>query len=105
VLRRYSFMHHGDLLTIDAVLDHYERGGSAPAGLKAEIEPVDLSDAERKDLIAFLGSLNGRVNELLADLPLGTDVFNVRKIPQTGEDEAAASGPVLDPNYVKKRPD
>jgi cytochrome c peroxidase len=103
VVRRYSFMHHGDFLTLDAVLDHYERGGSAPAGLEAEIEPVDLSDAEREDLVAFLGSLNGRVNELLADLPLGTDVFNVRKIPQTGEDEAAASGPVLDPNYVKKR--
>ena len=102
VLRRYSFMHHGDFLTIDAVLDHYERGGSAPEGLKAEIEPVELSDGERKDLVAFLGSLNGRVNELLADLPLGTDVFNVRKIPQTGEDEADASGPVLDPNYVRR---
>ncbi len=102
VLRRYSFMHHGDLLTIDAVLDHYERGGSAPAGLEAEIEPIDLDDAERKDLIAFLGSLNGRVNELLSDLPLGTDVFNVRRIPQTGEDEADASDVVIDPNYVRK---
>lgn len=103
VLRRYSFMHHGDVLTIEAVLDHYERGGSAPAGLQAEIEPVELSDDERKDLIAFFGALNGRLNELLADLPLGTDVFNVRKIPQTGEEEADASGPVLDPNYVKKK--
>ncbi|MEZ5393483.1 MAG: hypothetical protein R2724_11555 [Bryobacterales bacterium] len=84
------------------MLDHYEKGGSAPAGLKAEIEPVDLSDEERKDLLAFLTSLNGQVNELLADLPLGTDVFNVRNAPQTGEDEAAASGPVLDPNYVRK---
>jgi len=102
VLRRYSFMHHGDFLTIEAVLDHYEKGGSAPDGLRAEIEPIDLSEAEREDLIAFLGSLNGEVTELLADLPLGTDVFNVRKIPQTGEDEADASGPVLDPNYVKK---
>ena len=102
VVRRYSFMHHGDVLTIDAVLDHYEKGGSAPSGLTAEIEPVELSDTERKDLIAFLGSLNGRVNELLADLPLGTDVFNVRKIPQTGEDEAAASQPVLDPNYIRR---
>lgn len=104
VLRRYSFMHHGDVLTIEAVLDHYERGGSAPEGLEAEIEPFDLSDDERQDLIAFLGSLNGRVNELLADLPLGTDVFNVRKVPQTGEDEANASGPVLDPSYIRKGP-
>ena len=104
VMRRYSFMHHGDLLTIEAVLDHYERGGSAPEGLKAEIEPIDLGEAERKDLVAFLGSLNGRVSELLANLPLGTDVFNVRRVPQSGEDEEAASGPVTDPNYVKKAP-
>jgi cytochrome c peroxidase len=102
VLRRYSFMHHGDFLTIDVVLDHYEKGGSAPSGLEAEIKPFKMSADERKDLLAFLGSLNGRVNELLADLPMGTDVCNVRGVPQSGEDVAAASEPVLDPNYVRK---
>ena len=45
---------------IEQVLDHYVKGGTAPEVLKAEISPIQLTDAERADLIAFLQSLNGR---------------------------------------------
>ena len=103
VLRRYSFMHNGEMLKIEAVLDHYQRGGSAPAGLQAEIKPIELSAAERADLIAFLGALNGRVNELLDASPASTDIFNISRAPLNLDDEEAASQPVADPNYVKPK--
>jgi cytochrome c peroxidase len=108
VMRRYSYMHNGDLMKMDDVLDHYTRGGSAPAGLKAEIEPLDLSEPERQDLIAFLGSLSGQVSELLDDSQISTETFGrlpsgrLREgPPQTGSDEEAASQPPLDPSYIK----
>jgi cytochrome c peroxidase len=102
-MRRYSYMHNGEMLKMDAVLDHYQKGGAAPAGLQAEIEAFEMSHAERKDLIAFLTSLNGRVNELLDQSPPGTDIFNISKAPMNLDDEEAASQPVMDPSYVKKQ--
>lgn len=108
VMRRYSYMHNGSLLTIQAVLDHYVKGGSAPAGLDAEIEPVALSAADRTDLVAFLKSLNGDVSELIDNSPDATDRFNIRRqrrvtVPVTAEEEDRASSPVLDPNYRRSR--
>ncbi len=97
VMRRYSYMHNGEMLNIQDVFDHYERGGSAPAGLEAEIEPVSLSAEDRASLKAFLLALNGRVTELLDASPQGTDVFNIRRAPAKAD-----SGPVQDPAYVKR---
>ncbi len=67
--RRYSFMHNGSLLNLRQVLDHYDRGGSAPAGFQAEIRPLRLTDDEKNDLTAFLQALNGRVNRLTDQAP------------------------------------
>ena len=108
VMRRYSYMHNGAMLTINDVLDHYVQGGSAPAGLTAEIEPIELSDEDRGDLIAFLKSLDGDVSALLDNSPDATDPFNFRRrrrvtVPVTAEEEEAASSPVLDPNYRKPK--
>jgi len=111
VLRRYSFMHNGEMLRIDDVLDHYERGGSAPEGVEAEIEPVELSERDRADLIAFLESLNGRIAPEVFEDSASADVFDASRIPRDGEDEAAASdplyldddGPVQDPSYTPKK--
>ena len=63
------YMHDGSIATLGEVLDHYERGGrlieNGPyAGdgrrspFKSEfIRGFELSEAERADLIAFLGAL------------------------------------------------
>jgi len=107
VMRRYSYMHNGELLTMDAVFDHYEQGGSAQAGSQSELEPVALSEQDRSHLLAFLRSLDGRVNALLDASPPARDRFTRRSLrtPLTGADEVDASGsPVLDPNYVKRPP-
>ena len=97
VMRRYSFMHNGNLLTIQAVIEHYAKGGSAPAGLRAEVEPFEASAQERDDLIAFLRSFNGRVTELVEASPQSTDVFTIRRARRQ-----SASGPTQDPNYIEK---
>ena len=97
VNRRSSYMHNGHYLKLRHVVDHYARGGSAPEGLAPEIEPVDLSDQDKSDLMAFLLSLNGRVMSAL-DGSTGTpDVFDVK--PSERSDRSAEAD---DPSYVNK---
>ena len=54
------YMHDGSLATLEAVLDHYVRGGRRSPHLDARIRPIVLSAAERSDLLAFLASLTDR---------------------------------------------
>ena len=54
------YMHDGSLATLEAVLDHYVRGGRRNPHLDARIRPIALSPAERSDLLAFLASLTDR---------------------------------------------
>jgi len=54
------YMHDGSLATLEAVLDHYARGGRRSPHQDARIRPIALSPAERSDLLAFLASLTDR---------------------------------------------
>ncbi|MFT5684450.1 MAG: cytochrome c peroxidase, partial [Myxococcota bacterium] len=53
------YMHDGSIATLSAVLDHYALGGRASQNvLKSEFVPgFVLSDGEKADVIAFLGTL------------------------------------------------
>lgn len=55
------YMHNGSLPTLEAVIDHYNRGGmaDAPGARSAQIKPLYLSDTEKADLVAFLRTLTG----------------------------------------------
>jgi cytochrome c peroxidase len=53
---RAPFMHAGQLTSVDAVLSHYNRAPSAPAG-RSELEPLRLSASELRQLAAFLETL------------------------------------------------
>ena len=53
-------MHDGSLATLEAVLDHYVRGGRRNPHQDTRIRPIALSAAERADLLAFLASLTDR---------------------------------------------
>lgn len=53
------YMHDGSLATLDEVIDFYVRGGIAAGDRQPDIEPIELSADERRDLIAFLRSLTG----------------------------------------------
>jgi cytochrome c peroxidase len=52
-------MHDGELATLNDVLAHYRAGGVNRPSLDPRIKPLDLSDSEASDLIAFLDSLTG----------------------------------------------
>ncbi len=58
------YMHDGSLKTLEEVVDHYNNGGKLkaadpePAGfLSGGIRPLNLTDDQKKDLVAFLKSL------------------------------------------------
>ncbi len=54
------YMHDGSLPTLDAVLDHYVRGGNRSPRQDVRIRPFALSQSERTDLLQFLNSLTDR---------------------------------------------
>ena len=51
------YMHDGTLRTLWDVVDHYNKGGEANPYLDGAIEPLNLSEDEIDDLVAFLFSL------------------------------------------------
>ena len=61
------YMHDGSIVTLDEVVDHYARGGrQSPNGGGSNpykdraVRPIALSAEEKRDLVAFLGSLTDR---------------------------------------------
>jgi len=51
------YMHDGSMPTLWDVIDHYNRGGEANPYLDGGIEPLDLTEAEIDQLVAFLFTL------------------------------------------------
>jgi cytochrome c peroxidase len=51
------YMHDGTLRTLWDVVDHYNKSGEANPYLDGGIEPLDLSESEIDDLVAFLFTL------------------------------------------------
>ena len=51
------YMHDGNLPTLEAVIDYYDRGGGTRAGKSPFIMKIGLTASEKRDLIAFLRAL------------------------------------------------
>lgn len=54
------YMHDGSLATLQEVLEHYNSGGKVHPNKSKDIKALNLSAAEKKDLIAFLKALTDR---------------------------------------------
>lgn len=54
------YMHDGSLANLDAVIDHYAKGGSRHPNKDAKIEPFEISDLQKKQLKAFLEALTDK---------------------------------------------
>jgi cytochrome c peroxidase len=57
--RRAPFMHDGRFKTLDEVLALYSRGGLPNPHLDTRLTPFYLDEQTKRDLLAFLDSLNG----------------------------------------------
>ncbi len=54
---RPPYMHSGQIATLEAVVDHYAAAPPAPSG-ESELKRLDLSQDEKRALVAFLGTLD-----------------------------------------------
>ena len=59
VALRPPFMHDGSVLDLYQAVKHYEKGGIDRPSRSPLIKPIELSDEERRDLIAFMETLTG----------------------------------------------
>ena len=50
-------MHAGQIATLEDVLRHYREAPAAAVG-HSELEPLELTDAQQAQLVAFLRSLD-----------------------------------------------
>lgn len=53
------YMHDGSLKTLEEVIEHYDKGGIKNPYLSEKMKPLNLTDQEKADLIAFLKALSG----------------------------------------------
>jgi len=51
------YMHDGSLASLDEVIEHYSSGGKGHPNQSEKIAPLNFSQQEKQDLIAFLNSL------------------------------------------------
>jgi cytochrome c peroxidase len=54
------YMHDGSVATLEDVVRHYNRGGNPNPNLDPALKPLNLSDADVQQLVAFLKALTGK---------------------------------------------
>jgi cytochrome c peroxidase len=54
IARTAPYMHDGSLATLEDVVEFYDQGGVANPQLDEELEPLKLTDQQKKDLVTFL---------------------------------------------------
>lgn len=54
---RAPYMHNGALPTLEAVVEHYDSGGIPRDSRSPLLRPLDLTDEEKRSLVAFLETL------------------------------------------------
>jgi len=60
--RRAPYMHDGSVATLSAVIDLYDRGGIDRPSRARQIKPLNLTPAEKADLLAFLATLTAEAD-------------------------------------------
>jgi cytochrome c peroxidase len=66
VSRTAPYMHDGNMNTLEEVIDYFDKGALLNSNLDPDIKPLKLTPGEKKDLIAFLRSLNGSLPQFAA---------------------------------------
>jgi cytochrome c peroxidase len=63
------YMHNGCYRTLEEVVEHYVRGGDVKDNLSPDMKPLDLTERQKTDLVAFLQSLTGSPTVTVPQLP------------------------------------
>jgi cytochrome c peroxidase len=63
IARTSPYVHDGSFARLDDVIEFCSEGGRPNAYVDAEIRPRHFSPEEKRALVAFLQSLNGRLSE------------------------------------------
>jgi cytochrome c peroxidase len=61
IAETYPYLHDGSATSLEEVVEFYNRGGIPNPNLDEKIKPLNLTGAEKHDLVAFLKSLSGEV--------------------------------------------
>lgn len=64
VVHSAPYMHDGSQKTLMEVVEHYNKGGIPNKNLSDKIKKIDLTDQEKKDLVAFMEALTGPFPEV-----------------------------------------
>ncbi|MCC6850169.1 MAG: cytochrome-c peroxidase [Deltaproteobacteria bacterium] len=59
VAKHPPYMHDGSIATLEAVVEHYNKGGNANPHLSTRIRKLDLGKAEVQALVKFMEALSG----------------------------------------------
>jgi cytochrome c peroxidase len=59
IARRGPYMHDGSLPTLEAVVEHYDKGGIDRPSRSDLIKPLGLTAQDKKDLVAFMQAVTG----------------------------------------------
>ena len=60
------YMHAGQFPDLDRVVDHYDRAPRVSFPEHTDIQPLGLSAEERRQLVAFLGTLSSEIRDRYA---------------------------------------
>ena len=63
------YMHDGSIATLESVVDYYNRGGSGGEHTSDIIKPLQLTQVEQQDLVAFLKSLSQDITITVPKIP------------------------------------
>ena len=66
VALRPPYMHNASQTTLVEVMQHYEKGGIDRPSRSPLMQPIQLTDEERQDLIAFMETLSGARSSAVA---------------------------------------
>ncbi len=61
VVNSYPYMHDGSQKTLMDVVEHYNKGGTPNKFLSDKMKKLNLTDQEKKDLVAFMEACTGEI--------------------------------------------
>ena len=60
ITRTAPYLHDGSEPTLESVVEYYNKGGFANPWLDVQMKPLNLTDSEKQDLVAFLKALDSQ---------------------------------------------